>query len=498
MSARSRALIATTLALPLALLTACGGDGDAQPSTSTPVACPKEAAPQSTEVTKMTLQVDAKRFNVAYAGSDAGIKAAFPQGFPLAPGSGLSFAGMDSSCNPVFWSLTDRGPNADSPDYKPDAGSTTKSKVFPVPAFAPKLTRLTVKQNQASLLDALDLQASGKAISGLPLPAGTVGSSLETPLTEALAAQLGFDANGMDPEGIAVTPDGKQAWIVDEYGPFLARVELATGKIAEKLAPGAGLPEVIKYRQPNRGAEGVALTPSGKVVMVVQSTLEMPDTTIGSTTYKTSKAPFVRLVEYDPATRKTRMFAYPIDLASYAKAKDAKIGDLVALSDTRFLIVEQGTYAADDKVHNKIYAIDVAKATDLTGKTVAGNLELEYATSVEELTKAGITMARKALALDMNAQGWTAEKLEGLAVTSSNTLYVINDNDFGIKASLTDSTGKSFKPDDCTIDSKGVFSGKKCTGTAPYTYKVGALGAEDQTTQLWKVRVPTDFIKLLD
>ena len=49
------------------------------------------------------------------------------------------------------------------------------------------------------------------------------------------------------------------------------------------------------------------------------------------------RLPSFRLLELDPVTGITRMFAYPYDLDVYKKNSDAKIGDLVALDDQRLL-----------------------------------------------------------------------------------------------------------------------------------------------------------------
>lgn len=496
-NAQQPSLVLTCSALALsALIVACGGGSDAAPPMPTPTMTPTPPRVSVITPEKAELQLSSAQM-VPYTGTNAEVAAAHPQGFSLAVGSGLAYIGKDTDGGYLFWGITDRGPNADSPDFLGADGLTSKSKVFPVPAFAPKLAKIKWLKGQASVLEILDLKTdAGQAVSGLPVPPESVGNSKEMALNETL--QLlgkGYDANGIDPEGIALEKDAKHAWISDEYGPFLMRVEMATGRIVQKLVPGKGLPDIIKNRQPNRGAEGVALTPSGKVYLVVQSILEMPDVKlVDGSTAKTSKAPFVRLVEYDPATQKTRQFAYPIDVVAYDKAKDAKMGDLVALNDSQFGLIEQGTYKADSSVHNLIYTIDLSAATDISGLTLPNGLDLEYATTVAELQAAGVNLVRKALVTDMKKDhGWMAEKMEGLALIDPYTIALINDNDFGVKATLTDNTGKAFKPDDCSINAAQQWSGKKCTGTAPYRYQVGRADAEELKTHLWVLNLPQSF-----
>jgi hypothetical protein len=474
-----------------ALLCACGGGGSVD-ATPAPTAPPKPLVSVITPE-KALLTMSATQM-VPYKGGNAALAAAHPQGFSLAAGSGLAYIGRQPDGGLLFWGLTDRGPNADSPDYLGADGLSSKSKVFPVPDFVPKFAKILLKDGKASILDTLDIQtAEGKGTSGLPVPVGSVGNSKEIALNESLGVLgQGYDVNGLDPEGIALEANGKHAWVSDEYGPFLARVDMTTGRIVTKLAPGAGLPEIIKNRQPNRGAEGVALAPNGKVYIVIQSIMDMPDVKLpDSSTAKTSKAPFVRLVEYDPVSKATRQFAYPIDVAAYDKAKDAKIGDLVAINNSQFALIEQGSYKADAQVHNLIYTIDLSAATDISDKKLPNGLDLEYASSIAELTAAGVSLVRKGLVADMQKDhGWTAEKMEGLTLIDPYTIAIINDNDFGVKASLLDSKGASFKPDDCTVSATLQWSGKKCTGTAPYTYTVGRASDADMATHLWLVRLP--------
>jgi Uncharacterized protein conserved in bacteria len=203
--------------------------------------------------------------------------------------------------------------------------------------------------------------------------------------------------HGIDPEAVVATPDGKSLWMTDEYGPFVFKVNAASGQIETKLAPGSGLPDIVKYRQPNRGIEAIALAPNGNLLAGVQSILKMDDAKDSNgKTQKTTKAVFTRLVQIEPDGA-TRMFAYPLTDASgavpYSKNKDAKIGDLVALDDNRYLIIERGTQA-DGKDHNMIFLIDLSGATDLTGKTING-LEPEYQTSLKALTDGGIISVEK-------------------------------------------------------------------------------------------------------
>lgn len=357
---------------------------------------------------------------------------AFPEGLPIGIGSGLHFVSADNG-ELNFVTVTDRGPNADSP--KVDG---TETKIFIVPNYTPLMMDVTVSKDGAIATNARPLQDENGNISGLPLPAGLVGSTHEIPLTETLSV-LESQTNGLDIEGIVADGNGGY-WLSDEYGPFIIHID-GNGKILEKLGPtpnaaeqgiATGLPNIIKWRQPNRGFEGIARLPDGTLVAPVQSTLDIE----GKTAKKTG---FTRLVSYDPATKATKMIAYPIDVNAYESPKDAKIGDIVALDQDRILIIEQGKGKNGD-MRNLVYVVNMKNASDLTefDQTQAP----EFNTPAE-LAERGIALAEKELLIDLRDYGWRQEKAEGLALVDDRTIALINDNDFGVQTTLVNPVGKA-------------------------------------------------------
>ncbi len=451
---------------------------------------------------------DGNRFSVPYPGSQSYIKAEFPKGFPISLGSGLAFKGADKQGNLEFWVLTDRGPNGDSPDLQNGDGTTTPTKSFPVPGFNPLYgvvsvgvgngNRRATRQSTTILRD-----VDGSPMSGRPIPPGSVGSTGETPVGDTLQilktvqGGVDFDVHGIDPEAIVPTPDGKSLWMADEYGPFVFKVNAASGKIETKLAPGNGLPDIVKYRQPNRGIEALALSPNGNLLAGVQSILKMPDATDSKgKIQKTTKAVFTRLVQIQP-DGSTRMYAYPITDASgnvpYSKNKDAKIGDLVSLDDTRYLIIERGEQT-DGKDHNMVYLIDISGATDLTRKTISG-LEPEYQTTLKALTDAGVVPVKKTLLFDMvegSGFGWVSGKTEGLTLVDKQTIAVANDNDFGLAAEIVGPNGEILAGNDCEMDASGriVAGTGKCTASGQYTYRIIRGKPWETTSRLFLIRLP--------
>lgn len=449
--------------------------------------------PVTVAVTRYQLQA-ASSFNVPYEGSAAAVKADFRAGFLPAYGSGLAFKGTGSDGSLEFYGITDRGPNGDGPKV-PNVGSalcfvrsdaTCDAKVFPAPGFAPSIGVISVGKTGAILKSSMPLRVNASTkITGLPAGLNKLGASGEVPLTDALKYEAGsaavFSANGLDTESIVVDTARNALWTSDEYGPFIVRIDPATGIITRKYGPAipAGspvtaevgtttvLPAVLAKRRANRGMEGLALdVSSGKLHGFLQSPLTdlsasgaqatgtyvAPGTCSDSGSGKRVEryAMFTRWVEFDPATETSRMFAYPINCADYLdnRTGNAKLGDLVSLGNGKFLVIEQGAAPTTGKVFNWLMLVEIANATDISQaaynpsssdlekSSMSGtsfNGSMDYRTSVVPL--------RKTRLLDLNAAGWLAEKAEGLALVNPTTLALINDNDFGLRPAVFDAAG---------------------------------------------------------
>ena len=364
------------------------------------------------------------REHVAYKGRFSGD---FGGSLPYAPGSGLSFNKTEADGSLLFWGIGDRGPNGDSPavDIR---GHKQPSKVFLSPDFVPRIAEIRVTPSQQAVVTrTIPLSYSGTPASGLPIPPGQTGTTGEQALDDRLQP-LRFSPFGIDPESIRTDRNG-HFWIVDEYGPFLTETD-AHGNVLRQYAPGKGLPAILASRQPNRGFEGLAITPSGKLYAAVQSTLDVDGKTRNS-------ARFIRIVELDPATGATRQFAWPVNFEHFRRAGDEKLGDLVAIDDTRFALIDQG----DGKrgMRNAIYVIDIAGADDISTLTTPAGKPLEYATAAE---LASVKMIRQQRVLDLRELGWTAEKSEGLSLIPGG-IAVINDNDFGLATKIKGEKGDS-------------------------------------------------------
>lgn len=395
------------------------------------------------------------QFMVPYSGDESEFKDGFKTGF----GSALAFKNINSDGTIKFYALTDRGPNADIPKYLKD-GKSVPGKFFPAPNFTPSIGILKVDDKKAEIIDKIELKDStGKNITGLPLPLNRIGSTGEVALDLNMNS-LGYDINGLDPEGIAIDKDGN-FWISDEYGPFIIKVD-KNGKILEKLEPGNGLPEIVKHRIPNRGIEGLTIDKNGNIYAAVQSTLNV-DGKIKDT------AIFTRVLKINPDTKEVKTFAYPID-KNYKSNSAAKIGDIYAVDENKLLIIEQGKQKG--KMENLIYLVDFSKADDIT---TLGNLESKG-------NDLKIKLGEKKLVVDLRKHGWDTEKAEGLTLLPDNkTIAIINDNDFGM------AINEDVSPYHYNENEKQLYLNNKATNQKL------TLKKNTETSQLWLVTLKEEI-----
>lgn len=382
------------------------------------------SAKENVSVKKYTVGVNSNLF----AQAESSLQNTYPYGFVGGFGSALALKSYDKKTGEIsFYALTDRGPNADGPNYT-DGKTTTTSKFFLSPDFNPQIGTLTVNKKGAFINSSIHLKNKNNSnITGLPIQPGKTGSSLETALNADMTT-LGYDNNGLDPEGLAIDNEG-DFWISDEYGPFIAKFS-KSGKLIKKWSPGNGLPDILKYRIPNRGFEGLSISPNGKVFATVQSVLDIN----GSE----KNALFTRIIVFDPKTEKTKMYGYAVDTTVYKKSSGMKIGDVYAINDKKLLIIEQGKNK-DGNMTNVVKLVDISKATDLTGKKINGK-ELEEITDTTTLTKA-VKLAKIETIVNLRKYGWNIEKAEGLTLLpDKKTIAIVNDNDFGVGVSTN--TGK--------------------------------------------------------
>jgi hypothetical protein len=339
-------------------------------------------------------------------------------------GSGFSRNPTDST---RFYLLTDRGPNYEMP--------VADQKTFPLPEYTPMIGLFRLEGDTLQLERTILLaDIQGSPLTGIPMPPGRGGTG-ETPLG-TMGNQIYYDEEGIDGEGLAAMRDGS-FWVADEYGPSLLKVD-PHGKTLVRIKPGSmlpdqlALPRVFMKRKPNRGFEGLTVTPDeAQLVAIVEAPLDNPrrEREFGRIT---------RILTFDLATWQTRQYAYVLEQSGVTN------NGMAPISNTRFLVLERDDKfpgdAADPSTFKRVYRIDLASATDLSDSAngpagrLFGGKTLEELT-VEELSTHGIVPVAKTLVVDLldPALAYPHNKPEGVALIDRNTIAVVNDDDFGIE-----------------------------------------------------------------
>ena len=180
--------------------------------------------------------------------------------------------------------------------------------------------------------------------------------------------------------------DGAHVFVSDEYGPYVYEFNRETGKRTRSFTLPDNLAiNVLSLRKDveiasntvgrttNKGMEGLAVTPNGKLLVgIMQANLEQDDT--GN----------LRIVTIDTRTGETHEYAYLLTDGS-------GVSEILAVNDHQFLVDERdGKGMADtplltDKASaakvKKLYLIDLDGAQDMT--SLSGNLS-SYAVSQDK------------------------------------------------------------------------------------------------------------------
>ncbi|MEO6549790.1 MAG: esterase-like activity of phytase family protein [Ferruginibacter sp.] len=345
-----------------------------------------------------------------------------------------------------YWTVSDRGPNIDGANANPIACRPTYDKIFPFPGFAPKIHRIRINGDSIQILQTITMKRpSGATATGVLNPAGFGSTVAEIVSTDTVLDCANFNAKtapkdvwGIDSEGILVDKDGN-FWICEEGGPTIWKLN-AVGVVLKRYTPYGNLPGIqpqdiaidtsFKYRKNNRGFEGIAITPNGKIYAFIQSPILYPTAAVGNASR------IHRILEIDPVTNVMRMLAYVnegsigVAGANQIRMQDWKIGDAAAVNDSTFLVLEAAARGTSDI--KSIYLININQATAVTSGLYGGKT-LEGLVDNTGLNANGILPVTKTLFMDLLANGWPSalDKAEGLAIINDSTIAICNDNDFG-------------------------------------------------------------------
>lgn len=302
--------------------------------------------------------------------------------------------------------------------------------------------------------------ADGTVYPGTPVAGGSIAVD---PAIRADRLLTGWD---FDIESFRRAPDGT-LWFGDEFGPYLLHTD-ATGRVLEAPIPLPNFrkipstiggtevnPLVQAIANPQRtlapnlldsgGFEGMALNASGtKLYALLEKAI------IGDPVR-------TRLLinEFSLNSRKYtgKTFAYPMDSASNA------IGDLTALTDTQFLVIERDSGqgdASDPRFTSparfkKIFKIDLGN-TDADGTLVKEEVA-DLMNIYDPRDVAGDGKTKTVFTFPFTT-------IEDVLVLDNNRLLVINDNNY------PGSAGREFGVSDnnefIVIHTAPLLSGKDC------------------------------------
>jgi hypothetical protein len=375
----------------------------------------------------------------------------------------ISGEGFGSALAPVpghsgwFYGLTDRGPNADAPDGN-------KSEM--VTGFTPEIGEFKLVGGKAELVRTVTLKGpkrlGGVKYSGRPPhDTGEVIDDVDaTNANGGTPVPVAADPYGYDSEGLVALPDGT-FWVSDEYGPYITHFD-ADGYELGRLTPYRDSPDnayhtILGYlpaeladRLKNKGMEGLTVTPDGSTLVgIMQSALQQPD--LGP---KAGNVSPTRIITIDLRTFRTKQYLYLLDDPD--DTGDAN-SEITALSATKFLVDERDG-AFEPFARKNLYEVDVNGATDVSGLTIDGTSPEAFVgkdgtnQALAALTTAGVHVAQKqpylnvgtlVSQLDPSGAFFAHDKVEGVATTDAGrTLYLSDDDDFGIDTISVDPDGK--------------------------------------------------------
>ena len=314
-----------------------------------------------------------------------------------------------------WWGLSDRGPGGGTLSYET------------------RVQRFTI-----------DVNPNTGAISNFQIAQTVLFHNGSQPFNGQAPGVPSFLGTSFDPEGLIVNPVNGHLLVSDEYGPSVYEFD-RSGQLVRaynqpaNLVPRTGAatdynalpPTLTSGREPNRGYEGLAISPDGKTAYAVLQNGAIQDGWANG-----NRGEYTRIVKYDTATGAVLgQYAYKLESSGQGRG----ISALVALGNDKFMILERNnrgvgvgaTLAGADK---NVFYVDFAGATDVSGIALPASGALP----------AGVqAVVKGAKIIDLDANTLAAlgnrspEKWEGLAVGPklANGQYLIlagTDNDYSV------------------------------------------------------------------
>jgi hypothetical protein len=235
-------------------------------------------------------------------------------------------------------------------------------------------------------------------------------------ITRAVEVTKGGQPFGYDLEGIALKPDGG-FWLVSE-GNMEREKDPTQNLLLSVSADGAvekeiELPKEVADQAVRFGFEGVAVVGEGQDERVVVA-IQRP--------WKDDPENQAKLGFYAPATGEWSFVRYPLD----APAGKGWIGlsEVTALGDGRLALIERDNQGGPAAAVKKVTLVDLAGVTP--------------APAGQDLPVLAKSQGTDVLPALQGLNGWTIEKIEGLAMMPDGRLLLVSDND-GVADALGES-----------------------------------------------------------
>lgn len=237
--------------------------------------------------------------------------------------------------------------------------------------------------------------------------------------------------NVPDPESIRFDPASDALWYTSEgswelgINPFVAAMSADGHFIASPALPPMFAMQAGQEAGPRENLvfEGLSFSADGQSLWLGME----------GARYEDGEAPtfsatsLTRMTNIDRAGNVLRQFAYELDALPEEPAGLGTSGvtEILAIGETRLLVVERATVENAEGIFNnfiKVYEVDVAGATDVSG--------------TDALAGAEVTPVTKRLVLDVNAAGVDpVDNIEGMSwgpelENGHRSLVLISDNNF--------------------------------------------------------------------
>jgi len=222
----------------------------------------------------------------------------------------------------------------------------------------------------------------------------------------------------IDQEGIAIRKTGG-FWIASEGKGTIGDVKkpfetynLVLGVTVEGVIDQViTLPAKTNARQIRFGFEGVTSTGTAdQEVLFVAFQRE----------WAGDPESFVRIGRYDVNSASWSFYYYPLETLDSELGAWVGLSEITAVDDEYFMVIERDNQGNADASIKRIYQFSIA------GLTALEDAEIGSSTDFPVLNKVLVRDLMKDLA---KTKGLILEKIEGMAITADDDLYIINDND---------------------------------------------------------------------